>query len=123
MIVDVIAGALLIGGALLTLLAGVGLLRFPDAPSRLHALSKPQVLGVLLILAGLGLRLGSWSYVPLLVLVAIFQLATAPVAAHMVARAAQRSHTIKANLLVNELAPEPGERTEPGREPSERGGR
>lgn len=118
MIADAFAGALLISGALLTLLAGVGLLRFPDTPSRLHALSKPQVLGVLLILLGLGLRLGSWSYVPLLGLVAIFQLATAPVAAHMVARAAQRSRAIKANLLVNELAPGGSAGVEPA-EPSE----
>lgn len=101
---DVLAGVCLVLGALLTVLAGIGLLRLPDAPSRLHALSKPQVLGVLLILAGLGLRLGSWRHAPILLLVAVFQLATAPVAAHMVARAAYRSRAVHANLLVDELA-------------------
>jgi multicomponent Na+:H+ antiporter subunit G len=103
-VLDVAAGACLIVGALLSLIAGVGLLRFPDAPSRLHALSKPQVLGVLLVLLGLGLRLQSWTVVPTLVLIALFQLATAPVAAHMVARAAYRSRGVHANLLVDELA-------------------
>ncbi len=101
---DIVAGVCLIGGALLTVSAGVGLVRFPDVPSRLHALSKPQVLGVLLILVGLGLRLGSWRYAPILFVVAVFQLSTAPVAAHMVARAAYRSKAVHGKLLVDEFA-------------------
>ena len=104
LVLDIAAGVCLIAGALLSLIAGVGLLRFPDAPSRLHALSKPQVLGVLLVLLGLGLRLHSWMVVPTLILIGVFQLATAPVAAHMVARAAYRSEGVHANLLVDELA-------------------
>ena len=47
-IADVIAGACLLAGAFLCLTAGVGLLRFPDVLSRMHAGTKPQVLGVLL---------------------------------------------------------------------------
>ena len=39
-------------GALLGLAAGIGVLRFPDALSRMHAATKPQVLGVLLLLLG-----------------------------------------------------------------------
>jgi multicomponent Na+:H+ antiporter subunit G len=103
-VLDVAAAGCMLLGALLNLIAGVGLLRFPDAPSRLHALAKPQVLGVLLVLLGLGLRLQSWMVVPTLLLIAVFQLATSPVAAHMVARAAYRSQDMQANLLVDELA-------------------
>lgn len=43
---DLIAAILLVLGGILTLAAGVGLVRFPDAPSRLHASTKPQVLGL-----------------------------------------------------------------------------
>ncbi|HEX5200436.1 MAG TPA: monovalent cation/H(+) antiporter subunit G, partial [Actinoplanes sp.] len=46
---DILAGACLVSGALLSLAAGVGLLRFPDLLSRMHAATKPQVLGLLLI--------------------------------------------------------------------------
>ena len=50
-VADVLAGACLISGALLSLAAGVGLLRFPDLLSRMHAATKPQVLGLFLLLA------------------------------------------------------------------------
>jgi multicomponent Na+:H+ antiporter subunit G len=103
-VADALAAVCLIAGALLTAAAGIGVLRFPDVLSRLHAVSKPQVLGLLLILAGVALRLGSWAEVPTLILIGIFQMATAPVAAHVVAGAAYRSHVgARERLLVDEL--------------------
>jgi multicomponent Na+:H+ antiporter subunit G len=103
-VADVLAGACLISGALLSLAAGVGLLRFP-MPSRMHAATKPQVLGLLLILAGTALRLLNTIDITTLVLVGIFQLVTAPVAAHMVGRAVYRAGQARADLLVvDELA-------------------
>ncbi len=80
----------LVLGAFLSFAAAVGLLRMPDLYSRMHSGSKPQVLGVLLVLVGIGLRVRSPKDVGMLVLVAVFQLLTVPVAAHMVGRAAQR---------------------------------
>jgi multicomponent Na+:H+ antiporter subunit G len=104
-VADVIAGACLISGALLSLAAGVGLLRFPDLLSRMHSATKPQVLGLLLILAGAGLRLQNTIDITTLVLVGVFQLATAPVAAHMIGRAVYRARQVRADLLVvDELA-------------------
>ncbi|HEY8474818.1 MAG TPA: monovalent cation/H(+) antiporter subunit G [Natronosporangium sp.] len=104
-VVDFIAGACLLAGALLSLAAGIGLLRFPDLLSRMHAATKPQVLGLLLILTGTGLRLGNVVDITTLVLVGAFQLATAPVAAHMVGRAAYRTGQFRRDLLiVDELA-------------------
>jgi len=104
-VADVLAGACLVSGALLSLAAGVGLLRFPDLISRMHAATKPQVLGLLLILAGTALRLRNTIDITTLILVGIFQLATAPVAAHMVGRAVYRSGQVRKNLLVvDELA-------------------
>jgi multicomponent Na+:H+ antiporter subunit G len=97
----------LTGGALLCLAAGVALVRFPDLLSRMHAATKPQVLGVLLLLAGVALRLRTSSDIGMVVLVAVFQLTTAPVAAQMVGRAAYRSGRVDRSLLdVDELADE-----------------
>jgi multicomponent Na+:H+ antiporter subunit G len=104
-VADVLAGACLISGALLSVAAGVGLLRFPDLLSRMHAATKPQVLGLLLILIGTALRLANVVDITTLLLVGIFQLATAPVAAHMVGRAVYRAGQVRRDLLVvDELA-------------------
>ncbi|MCH6468847.1 monovalent cation/H(+) antiporter subunit G [Sinomonas terrae] len=103
-IVDVVAGVLMVLGALMSLGAAVGLLRFPDLLTRMHAATKPQVLGSLLLLTALGLELRSWALVPLLVVAWIFQLLTVPVSAHMVGRAGYRTkHVDKARLTVDEL--------------------
>ncbi|SCG64193.1 monovalent cation/H(+) antiporter subunit G [Micromonospora humi] len=104
-VLDTAAGVCLVAGALLSLAAGVALIRFPDVLSRMHAAAKPQVLGLLLVLLGCALRLRSGVDVTTLVLVGMFQLATAPVAAHMVGRAAYPHDDIRRDLLLtDELA-------------------
>lgn len=105
--VDVVAAACLIGGGALCAAAGLGLLRFPDTLSRMHTTAKPQVLGLVLVLVAVGLRLGSSEDLPTLALIIVFQLATVPVAAHMVGRAAYRSGIARKDLLiVDDLAAE-----------------
>ncbi|MEV5410786.1 monovalent cation/H(+) antiporter subunit G [Thermopolyspora sp. NPDC052614] len=104
-ILDVAAAVCLAGGALLSVSAGVALLRFPDLLSRMHAATKPQVLGLLLVLLGCALRLRTAVDITTLVLIAVFQLATSPVAAHMIGRAGYRDRRMRADLLVvDELA-------------------
>ncbi|MGH8957602.1 MAG: monovalent cation/H(+) antiporter subunit G [Acidimicrobiia bacterium] len=88
---DALAAISFVAGSFLTLAAGVGVLRFPDLLARMHTGAKPQVLGVLLALTGLALRLRVASAIWTLALVAIFQMLTAPVAAHLVARAGYRT--------------------------------
>jgi multicomponent Na+:H+ antiporter subunit G len=101
---DVIALVCLFGGAFLCLSAGLGLLRFPDVLSRMHAGTKPQVVGVLLIMTGAAIRLHGWASTWMLLLVAVFQLVTAPVSAHMISRVAyRRRHVRRDLLLVDEL--------------------
>lgn len=103
-VADVAAGAFLLGGSFLAFAAGVGVLRFPDLLARMHAGTKPQTLGLVLVLAGLALRIRSAPAVWALVLVAIFQMLTAPVAAHMVGRAGYRTGKVpSATLVVDEL--------------------
>ncbi|WP_034620655.1 monovalent cation/H(+) antiporter subunit G [Cellulomonas sp. URHE0023] len=99
-VADVVSAICLIGGAFLAFAAGVGVLRFPDLLSRMHAGTKPQVLGLVLVLIGLALRLRSGGAVWALVLVAVFQMLTAPVAAQMVGRAGYRTGKIRDDLLV-----------------------
>lgn len=96
---------LILFGALLCLTAAIGLLRLRDVPTRLHAATKPQVLGFIVICAAVALALGSWQVAAFLVPVVLIQLATAPLSAHMVGRQAYRNGTIdEASLLVDELA-------------------
>jgi multicomponent Na+:H+ antiporter subunit G len=104
---DVVAVVLLLGGAFLCLTAGLGLVRFPDVLTRMHAGTKPQVLGVLLIMIGAAIRLQGWSATWMLLLVAAFQMLTAPVSAHMISRVAyRRRHVRRDRLLVDELRAE-----------------
>ena len=104
--IDLAADLLLLAGAVLALAAGVGLLRFRDALSRLHAGTKPQVLGLILVLAAVAVGNHRWDLVPALLPVLALQLVTVPVSAHMVARAAYRTGNFRADLLTeDELAP------------------
>lgn len=89
--VDLISSALLLGGVALAVLAGLGLVRFPDVFSRMHAATKPATLGIVLVTLGAALRQDQGDDAVKLLLVAAFQFLTAPVAAHMIGRAAYRS--------------------------------
>jgi multicomponent Na+:H+ antiporter subunit G len=99
-IADVVAVACLLAGAFLCLTAGVGLVRFPDVLSRMHAGTKPQVLGILLVMVGGAIRLQGLAAAWMLLLVAAFQLLTAPVSAHMISRVAYRRRHVRRDLMV-----------------------
>jgi multicomponent Na+:H+ antiporter subunit G len=99
-VADVIAAACLVLGALLTLIAAIGILRFPDVLTRMHSATKPQVLGLLVVLVGLGFRLREPRSIGMLALVALFQLVTSPIASHMVGRASFRAGQVRRDLLV-----------------------
>lgn len=102
--IDVAVLVLILMGALLCLTAAIGLLRFRDVPTRLHAATKPQVLGLLLICLATALALRSWPAAAFLVAVMLIQFATAPLSAHMVGRQAYRNGTIdERSLYVDEL--------------------
>jgi multicomponent Na+:H+ antiporter subunit G len=103
-VVEVVASVFLLGGVFLAVVAGVGLLRFPDLFSRMHAATKPATLGMLLVVVGGVLLMSDRSHDAKLLLVAAFQFLTAPVAAHMIGRAAYRSGTgALEDLVVDEL--------------------
>jgi multicomponent Na+:H+ antiporter subunit G len=101
---DGAALVLVLVGALLCLIAAIGVLRFRDVPTRLHAATKPQVLGLLVICLAIALSLRSWPVVAFLLPVVLIQLATAPLSAHMVGRRAYRNETVdRASLYADDL--------------------
>lgn len=103
--VDVMAAILLLAGVALSLIAGVGLQRFPDVFARMHAATKPATLGLVLVLAAAAFRVEHKGDVAKLLLVLILQFFTAPVAAHMVGRATYRAGTeLSPETTIDELA-------------------
>ncbi|PTT69037.1 monovalent cation/H(+) antiporter subunit G [Arthrobacter sp. HMWF013] len=98
-IIDTTSAVFMVVGALMSLAAAVGLLRFPDLLSRMHAATKPQVLGLFLLLASIGLQMRTWWVWPVLLVAWIFQLLTVPVSAHMVGRAGYRTKHLHRELL------------------------
>ncbi|MDQ3354965.1 MAG: monovalent cation/H(+) antiporter subunit G [Actinomycetota bacterium] len=107
-VVEVAAAVLLLAGSVLAVLAGVGLQRFPDVFARIHAATKATTLGLALIVFGAALRIGDAGDAAKLALVAVLQLVTAPVAAHMVGRASYRAGTeMSDETAVDELAGDP----------------
>ena len=56
-VLDIVTAVLILGGSALALTAAIGVVRFPDTLTRMHAASKPQVLGLLLVLVGAAIRL------------------------------------------------------------------
>ena len=103
-VLDLVAAVCLLLGAFLAFAAGVGVIRFPDALSRLHAATKPQILGLVFIVVAIALTARSWTTLLALVPVLLFQMLTAPIAAHMVGRAAYRTDNFRRDLsLVDDL--------------------
>jgi len=123
-IIDVVTGIFLVLGAFLSLAAGVGLLRFPDAIARMHATTKPQILGLIFILLAIALQERRLSTILMLATLLLFQMMTAPISAHMIGRAGYRNGVVaEGSLLVDELerAIERAQDEEPDDDPAEPG--
>ncbi len=101
-VLDTIGAVFLLLGAMLCFAASVGLVRFPDVLTRMHAATKPQTLGLLFVVAGVAFSLQNFQALGMLLLVAILQLLTAPVAAHMVSRTAYRTGQVREDLLTED---------------------
>lgn len=82
-----LAAALVLGGTAFLAIAAVGLLRFPDLYTRMHAVTKAGTLGIGLVLLGAAVSFGDLSVTTRAVVVILFVLMTAPVAGHIVGRA------------------------------------
>lgn len=75
--------ALILTGTFFFTVGTLGLIRFPDLRSRLHALTKADNLGLGMVLAGIALLLGSWTGAAVLALTWVLALAAASISAHV----------------------------------------
>lgn len=98
-VADFLGAICLIAGSLFVLIAAIGMYRLPDLLTRLHAAAKPQVVGLIFMMAGVALTVRDPSVAWTCVLVVLFQLITAPIAAHMAARGGYRSGQVDSSKL------------------------
>lgn len=117
-VTDLVASVAILTGAALALVAAIGIIRFPEVLSRMHSGTKPQVLGLILMMIGLAAQLRDFDAAGLLLLIIMFQLFTSPVASHMLSRATFRSGQVQEGALVtDELTPMLEEGNGPRRSP------
>lgn len=127
-VADVLALAFLAGGIFFLLLAALGVLRLPDAFLRMHAATKAGLAGAGLALFGAAAAIGTVEAWVKAALALLFLAATAPIASHLLGRAAYISGAemwkgTKTNALDGVLGP-PGHCSGPeahGRLPSGEG--
>ncbi|MDJ0788645.1 MAG: monovalent cation/H(+) antiporter subunit G [Myxococcota bacterium] len=118
-----IAG-LLLAGAFMVVIAALGLVRLPDLYTRMHASTKPATLGTILIVAALAIEAGTLGVAARSLLIVLFFLLTAPVAAHQLGHAAYWrgiplwSGTLRDDLASSRPGDEPGEYSSKPNDPS-----
>ncbi len=83
-----VAYSLMIAGAVLLLVGAVGLLRLPDFYSRTHAATKPDTLGLVLILLGLAIYDGMTLTTLKMLVIILFVFIANPTSSHALGRAA-----------------------------------
>jgi multicomponent Na+:H+ antiporter subunit G len=92
-IIDAFSVIAIVGGAIFYLAGTVGLLRFPDATTRLHALTKADNLGLALVVIGLLPQMGSALAGLKLVLVWLLVMLSSAAVSQLIARSARRQGT------------------------------
>lgn len=102
---NAVALVLAFTGGVLMVVAGLGLVRMSDLPTRMHASSKAGTLGAMLILAAVAVHTMDLAVAVRSLLVCLFFLLTAPVASHLLARAAYRAGVpLDEDTVIDELA-------------------
>lgn len=85
---EILTGIFLILGSMIVLLAGIGLVKMPDIYTRMSATSKASTLGVSVVLIATGFYFGTTPIITRTLLIVIFLMITAPVASHLLGKAA-----------------------------------
>ena len=88
--IDLLSAVLLLGGAAFFFAGTLGMLRFPDVYSRLHALTKGDNVGLGLTVLGLAVRAESFAVVGKLLLIWMLVLLAGATASHLIARSSLR---------------------------------
>lgn len=85
---DILSWILFLAGGVGVLIGAVGIVRFPDFYTRLHASGITDTAGAELLLLGMMLQAPNWLVVAKLVFVGFFLFMTSPVSTHAIAHAA-----------------------------------
>ena len=116
---ETLGGILILAGAVFAAIAGIGQLRYDDVFVRIHVATKPATIGLMLVLGGALLTADGIAPSVKLGLAIGLQFLTAPVAAHLVGRAAYRAGVARnLDLVVDELADAPIDRDADEPEPT-----
>src|SRR5690625_212535 len=101
-LLDGMAAVFMVLGGLMSLAAGLGLVRFPDLHTRMHAATKPQVLGLLALVLSASIMWRAWEWSAVALLAWGLMILTAPVSAHVVGRAGYRTKHLRGDLLTHD---------------------
>lgn len=109
---DILSWILLVGGGIFTVIGALGVLRFPDFYTRIHAAGVTDTLGADLILLGLLLQAPGFMVAIKLIMILSLFLLTSPVATHSIAHAAYagREAPLTGKLLLRQNVPLAAER-------------
>lgn len=103
-IIPYLAGTLIIVGSFFALIAAIGLVRFPDVYSRMHAASKAGTVGSGLMLIALAVIAADFATTLRAVAGVVFLLLTAPIAAHLLARASYKAgYKLWSGTVIDEM--------------------
>lgn len=87
----IVVAFILLAGALFSLIAAIGVVRLPDLYSRMHAASKAGTVGSGLLLLAVGIHSQDMSILARALAGFVFFVLTAPIAAHLLARASHKA--------------------------------
>jgi multicomponent Na+:H+ antiporter subunit G len=110
---EIITAFFVVAGGLFALAAALGVLRLPDVLIRMHSSTKAGTLGCGLVLVAVAVHFGDTAIVARAIAAIVFLLMTAPIAAHMIGRAAYRTGVpLWKGTVIDELA-EPRKKDDP----------
>lgn len=101
-VLDVVALVFMSWGVLQSLVAGIGIVRFPDVLTRMHAASKPQMFGVVMVFSGAALFSRSWAVAGFLLVALLAEFLSVPASSSLVGRSAFRRHFVDQDNLVHD---------------------
>ncbi|PKP47792.1 MAG: Na+/H+ antiporter subunit G [Bacteroidetes bacterium HGW-Bacteroidetes-11] len=105
MISNLIVTVFVLAGAFFSLLAAIGVIRFPDVYTRMHAATKAPAFGILLFLIASVFFFADLYTTAISLMIVVFIFLTAPVASHIISRVAHLLNTeIWSETSIDELA-------------------
>ena len=104
LVLAIVVGLMLIAGGLFTFLAALGIVRLPDVYTRMHAASKAGTVGSGLMLFAAGIHALDAAVFTRALAGFVFFVLTAPVAAHLVAKAAHSAgYRLTRHTVIDDL--------------------